>query len=191
MKPVKIESYSQLFLWRKELQFLGQSVKIVHIGLQIFQHDTCRRPAQLARSVLTGIKSLRSDQSAMEIRPISNHGQDFSKERRCRERRKPGLSFGWDGVVCSFQSCPRPCNVLILTLFDINISNILIVRSFQLYRLFLGLTLFDFTMNHLCEKTRRTGKAKSPHPPSQDIHHSAENHNPPERLKEFCKSWKT
>ena len=81
MKPVKIESYSQLFFWRKWLQSLGQSAKNVHIGLQIFQHDTCRRPTQLARSVLTGIKSLRSDQSAMEIGPINNEDRN---NKQCR-----------------------------------------------------------------------------------------------------------
>ena len=70
------------------------------------------------------------------------------------------------------------CNILIS-------CNVLILTSLQLYRPFLGLTLFDFTMNRLCEKRRPTGKAKSPHPPSQDIHRSVENHNPPERLRSF------
>ena len=82
MKPVKMESNSQLFFDRNDyLQFLGQAAKIVHIALKIFQHDTCRRPTQLARSVLTGIKSLRLDQSAMEIEPINNEDRN---NKQCR-----------------------------------------------------------------------------------------------------------
>ena len=154
MKPVKIESYSQLFFWRKWLQSLGQSAKNVHIGLQIFQHDTCRRPTQLARSVLTGIKSLRSDQSAMEIGPINNEDRN---NKQCRPDQssimvKTSLkkdevvkdeNLAWALAETALSACFKVVLDLAMIWFlncNILIScNVLILTSFQVCRLFLGL----------------------------------------------------